>query len=231
MLRRLSDWTNSNSLANQMRTRRMEVFGRLIEPLTRPLRVVDVGGTIEYWEQRGWSNRNDLDVTVVNLDRQNSRYSNITSITGDARNLSCIADQSFDIAFSNSVIEHVGPFDQKSKMAREIHRIARAHWVQTPNYWFPIEPHFLFPGWQWLPEALRVAMLRRRGFGWNGRCPDADKALAVVRDAQLLTYRDLRKLFPASMIIAERFVGLAKSWIVIGGFPKHSVESAAGHSL
>ena len=40
-------------------------------------------------------------------------------------------------------------------------RIASAYWVQTPNFWFPIEPHFLMPGWQWMPRAVRTELLHR----------------------------------------------------------------------
>jgi len=218
ILRQLSDWTDPGSLMNRMRSKRMEMFDRLIATLPRPLRVIDLGGTVQFWEHRGWASRSDVSVTIVNLKVEPSPYPNLVSIAGDVRDLHEFSDQSFDVVFSNSVIEHVGTFEQQRLMANEVRRLSHRFWVQTPNYWFPIEPHFLFPGWQWLPEDLRVAMLRRRGFGWNGRCPDPEHARAVVRDANLLSRRDLRKLFPGVSLVPERLGGLVKSWIVTGGF-------------
>lgn len=226
ILKRLLSWENPNSLSNRKRSQRMALFEALLGPLARPIKLLDIGGTVAYWQMRGLTNRSDLDITIVNLDQEPSPFSNIRSISGDATDLSIFPDQSFDVVFSNSVIEHVGPLDKQAKMAEETRRLAPRHWVQTPNYWFPIEPHFLFPGWQWLPETVRVAMLRRRGFGWNGRCPDPAHALAVVRHAQLLGRRDLIEMFPTSIMVPERFAGLTKSWIVVGGFSKEAIFRA-----
>jgi hypothetical protein len=53
-------------------------------------------------------------------------------------------DKEFDIAFSNSVIEHVGNDLRIRQMADEVRRVGR-NYLQTPNYYFPLEPHFFFP--------------------------------------------------------------------------------------
>lgn len=202
---------------NRLRSRRMELFGRLVAQLPRPVRILDLGGTVSFWERRGWTAREDVLITVINLEAEGSSYPSIHSQRGDARDLGEFPNLSFDVVFSNSVIEHVGDFDAQHRMALEVQRLAPCYWLQTPNYWFPIEPHFLFPGWQWLPEDVRVAMLRRRAFGWNGRCPEPARAREVVRNAQLLTRKDLAKLFPHARLVPERFCGLVKSWIVVSG--------------
>ena len=106
-------------------------------------------------------------------------------------------------------------------MAREMQRGRPRYWVQTPNFWFPIEPHFLVPAWHWLPEDARVAILRRRGVGWAGRCPGPDHARRVVQEHRLMRRDELARLFPdAQRIVGERFGGLTKSWTAIRGFPK-----------
>ena len=44
-------------------------------------------------------------------------------------------DKSFDIVFSNAVIEHLAAEDQK-RMAKEISRVGRSWFVTTPNFWY-----------------------------------------------------------------------------------------------
>ena len=155
---------------------------------------------------------------MVNLKSEPQQYANIRSVLGDATRLSDYADQSFDIAFSNSVIEHLFTLENQAAMAREVQRVGKAYWVQTPNYWFPMEPHFHVPGWQWMPMRLRVAILQRRTCGWRGRTPDPARALDVVSEVRLLTRRELGELFPSASIVPEKFLGLTKSWIAYGGF-------------
>jgi hypothetical protein len=153
----------------------------------------------------------------VNLEAPAKRHANIHPTAGDATNLADHADKTFDIAFSNSVIEHLFTFENQARMAAEVRRVAdRAYWVQTPNFWFPMEPHFLVPGWQWLPESTRVAILRRRGVGWAGRCPDPEHARAIVEEHRLMRRKELARLFPEARIVGERFGGLVKSWTAVG---------------
>ncbi|HWP40401.1 MAG TPA: class I SAM-dependent methyltransferase [Tepidisphaeraceae bacterium] len=216
-LRPLGDWNNPRSLGNRLRNRRFALWERLVAHLPRPLRIIDLGGTVAYWEMRGWAGRREYQITLVNLHACQSRYDNIHPQVGDATNLFAYADRSFDIAFSNSVIEHVGGIDAQRRMACEVRRVARGYWVQTPNYWFPIEPHFLFPGWQWLPRQARIALIQRRAFGWNGRCSGRQMAERVVDNANLLSRHELGRLFPDARLLPECFMGLVKSWIAVGG--------------
>jgi methyltransferase family protein len=220
-LRRLANGYEEDSLSNRMRARRFGLFEGLAAPLPRPLRILDVGGTNEFWEHRGWAGREDVQITLLNLAPQRRRHENIVPVVGDATAVEA-EDRAFDVAFSNSVIEHLFDAASQRAMAREIQRVGRAYWVQTPNFWFPIEPHFLMPGWQWLPESTRVAIIRRRACGWRGPCEDADEARSVVREIRLLRRRELRKLFPGARIVAERFGGAVKSWIALDGFPSPS---------
>ncbi len=38
-------------------------------------------------------------------------------------------------------------------------------WVQTPYRYFPIEPHWIFPGFQFLPLSARTEISRRWPLG------------------------------------------------------------------
>lgn len=223
-IRRLADTDDPNSYSNKLRSRRFRQFEALIMPLPRPLRILDVGGTSKFWEQRGWAGRTDVHVITLNLTAEEQRHENIQPLVGDATDLSQFGNGSIDAVFSNSVIEHLFTFENQRRMAREVQRVGKAFWVQTPNFWFPMEPHFHVPGWQWMPLGMRVAMIQRWRCGWRGPCPDAAKALKLVEEVRLLRETELRAIFPGATLLAERFCGLIKSWTAIQGFPLGSAE-------
>jgi len=200
-----------------MRGRRFKLFKELAGLLPKPLSILDIGGTVEFWEKSGWVGKEDVLITTINIRPDNKKYTNIDPRVGDARDLSEYADASFDIVFSNSVIEHLSTFKEQEAMAREVARIGRSYWVQTPNYWFPLEPHFLVPGWQWMPERIRILILCSVACSWYGKYSDPEKAKCKAYAVRLLKHNELRNLFPGAKIVPERFLGLAKSWIVLGG--------------
>lgn len=217
-LRKYADSANPVSFGNRCRARRFQQFSKLIARCTHPVRILDVGGTTRFWELRGWAGSKAYEITTLNLEPEPRRYENVLPVVGDATDMHCFADGQFDVAFSNSVIEHLFTLEKQAKMAAEVQRVARAHWVQTPNYWFPVEPHFHLPGWQWYPEALRVWCIRRFRCGWRGPCRDVEEARRSVREVRLLTRAELRLLFPRSELRPERFCGLVKSWVALFGF-------------
>jgi hypothetical protein len=216
-MRKLADDSSETSISHRMRSQRFARFERLAAGLPRPLSIIDIGGTNEFWEQRGWADREGVTITTVNLTAQERRFDNVIPTVGDATDLSNFADGEFDLAFSNSVIEHLFTFESQQRMAAEVSRVASAYWVQTPNFWFPMEPHFLMPAWHWMPVSLRIAILRRRGVGWMGRCPDPADARRAVEEVRLMRRRELARLFPEAELIPERFGGLVKSWTAIRG--------------
>lgn len=218
LLRRIANGYDPRSLSNRWRDRRFQLFEQLVEHLPRPLRIIDVGGTTEFWQMRGWAERTDVRIITVNTCQQQQTACNIIPKLGDATNLHQFPAGAFDIAFSNSVIEHLFTFEAQQTMASEMMRVADAIWLQTPNYWFPMEPHFLVPGWQWMPRSLRVAIIQRFRCGWRGPAPRRADAESLVDEVRLLTHRDLELLFPGAVIVPELFAGLPKSWIVHTGF-------------
>jgi hypothetical protein len=218
-LRRLASGPDPNSLSNRMRTARFRRFEVLASRLPRPLRILDVGGTDEFWENRGWAEQTDVQICSLNLTATERKHANIHPVAGDATNMQEFSNGSFDVVFSNSVIEHLFSFENQRRMASEVQRVGKAYWVQTPNFWFPMEPHFHVPGWQWMPLELRVSMIRRWRCGWRGPCPDRVEARKLVEELRLLSKRELKAIFPGATLIPERFGGLVKSWTLIGGFP------------
>lgn len=219
LLRRLADAKSPGSFSNSRRSRRFARFERVVDGLKRgrsePVRILDIGGTNAFWQNRGWADREDVHVVLVNLEAETPLHANIDPQAGDATELSQFADGSFDVVFSNSVIEHLETFERQAAMAAEVRRLAPIYWVQTPNFWFPVEPHFLTPGWHWLPVRLRVALLRRRRWGWRGPCPDPDQARELVKEIRLMRRSELRRLFPEAEVTRERIGPFVKSFVAV----------------
>jgi hypothetical protein len=100
-------------------------------------------------------------------------------------------------------------------MAAEVRRLAPVYWIQTPNFWFPVEPHFLTPGWHYLPVAARVALLRRRRWGWRGPLPEAAQAEEAVREIRLMRGSELTRMFPEASLERERIGPFVKSFVAL----------------
>ena len=125
-------------------------------------------------------------------------------------------DKQFDVVFSNSVIEHVGTYEDQTCMAREVQRVGKRYFIQTPNFYFPIEPHFLFPFFQFLPVAWKILLVER--FNVRYRYKEIKEALSEARIIRMLTKKELRQLFPGATLYEERFLGFVKSFIAYEGF-------------
>lgn len=112
-------------------------------------------------------------VVVVNQSPRDWQYDgsvNSYLVRADARRLP-FPDGAFDYVFSNATVEHI-PRKDWSIVAAEIRRVAaKGIFVSTPNFWFPFEPHYLLPGFQWLPEAAKRFLLFPLGLhlGWMSK--------------------------------------------------------------
>jgi ubiquinone/menaquinone biosynthesis C-methylase UbiE len=215
ILKKLADNKRSGSLADRLRKKRFKLFLELIETMPRPLKIIDVGGTALFWERMGFTGQKDINITILNIRNDNMELPGFVTVTGDARRMKQFSDKAFDIAFSNSVIEHVGGFEEQKLMADEMKRIGKKIFLQTPNRYFPVEPHFLFPFFQFLPLWLKVKLLMKFNLGWYARVSDEKKAREICQSIRLMTKSELRKLFPGANIYEEKFYGIIKSFIVL----------------
>jgi len=116
---------------------------------------------------------------------------------------------------SNSVVEHVGDWPRMEAFAGEIRRLAPAYYVQTPYYWFPVEPHFSSLFFHWRSEQARARLLLKRGYGFSAKSKDIGEAMRVLQHARLLDKAQFRFLFPDARYVDEKFAGLTKSLIAI----------------
>jgi hypothetical protein len=203
----------------RFRRRRMESFYAAFQP-SGQTRVLDIGGAPNTWFSESHY-ASAFPVTLVNLqypDRSMLTGARFTVVEGDAARLP-FPDASFDIAFSNSVIEHMATWERQRAFAAEARRVARCLWIQTPARSFPVEPHLLAPWFQYVPRRLQPRLVRRFTLWGLLTRPNAAEIAEMLSDIRLLTYREMRFLFPDCVILRERFCGLTKSYIAVRGAP------------
>src|SRR5207248_7538278 len=180
-------------LSRRARARRLEQFLRLAR-VDSETRIVDIGS--DRLGLRGLAPH--LDITGVDVvDRP--EYPG-PFVCADATERLPFEDNEFDIAYSSSVIEHI-PVERRAAFARELRRVARGWYVQTPAFEFPIEPHALLPAAQWLPLNLRRWYWR---MGATGLEPD---------EIHLMRRGEVEELFGPAF--PERFGPFTKSWICL----------------
>ena len=194
-------------------------------------RVLDVGGRPGIWkllkEQYGIAPK---ELTLLNSAADLETFSEevsdpetfaYTAVTGDGCNLP-FADNSFDLTFSNSVIEHVGGAERVIRFAQECDRVGERVFIQTPNHWFPIEPHFVALFIHWLPRSLyrKAAFLSLNYALFSWRSQSLKRIFYEEFDSiRLLKRRDLQQLFPSKRIGREQVLGMTKSFIVMSKSP------------
>lgn len=171
--------------------------------------ILDVGGVQNTWEGTSVENQ----VTILNLMPVPEEDMHITWIQGDARDMKMIGDKSFDIVFSNSVIEHVGDFQSQEKMAKEVRRVGKKYWEQTPYKHFPLEIHFLFPLFQYLPRPFAITVARFWPFSY-AKLFHLDP-VAEAKSISLLNRTEFQRLFPDATIVKEKFLGFTKSLVAV----------------
>lgn len=203
------------SVGGRARARRWETFHQVF-PEIEKMKVLDLGGTAAFWQTVP---TRPAHVTLVNLQVDGrTAGEGFTSLSGDACRASEVlaengVDPDFDVVFSNSLIEHVGGHSKRSDLAHQVRSLAPRHWVQTPYRYFPVEPHWVFPGMQFMPAAARVQIDLRWPLG--GKAPNEAAARRRVLWTELLSVTEMRDYFPESTIVRERMAGLTKSLIAV----------------
>lgn len=172
--------------------------------------ILDVGGTPFNWTLLSAQPQ----ITLINYRAPERKIAGFTYVIADARKLP-FADQSFDVVYSNSVIEHLGNLQNQKMMANEIDRVGKQYYVQTPNKYFPIEPHYLAPFIHWLPKTIQPVLVRYcTPRGWLDK--SSLKACAnLVEEIRLIKESEFQKLFPHAQIWCENFLGLVKSLMAV----------------
>ena len=222
LIHALQDNDNPASLVSRFRrarARRVVALIARIHAEKGTVRIADLGGEPTYWSlfDRAFLDACKVRITVVNpggVDEP-ADPALFEVIDGDACALPQYADHAFDLVHSNSVIEHVGDWPRMEAFAAECRRLAPRYYVQTPYFWFPVEPHFSAPFFHWRSEQSRAKSLLKRGHGFSPKAPDMGQAMRDVQHARLLDKAQFRFLFPDAVHHDEVVAGLTKSLIAV----------------
>lgn len=203
-----------DSWVNSLRRKRFVLLLDFIGNSNSIIRILDVGGTVNFWRNLKLENNKKIEITLLNLSREEVFDPVFSSLEGDMTDMKMFKDGEYDIVFSNSTIEHLGNFENQKKAANEIIRVGKGYYIQTPNLYFPIEPHFIFPLFQFLPIKIKLFLLLRFNIGWISKQVSKESASALLNSIRLLGKSDLFKLFPEANIFREKVFFLTKSFVV-----------------
>lgn len=207
------------SLGARARSRRQALLNLLFPDISR-YRVLDLGGTAYSWLD---GDVRPASVTLLNVvegeltvrEARQDLPDWLELVAGDACDPpKAVRDGDFDLVFSNSVIEHVGGPARRVQLADVVRSCAPRHWVQTPYRYFPLEPHWLFPGFQFLPLAARSWLSSR----WplvHTKSSSWSDSVSTALGTELLSATEMRYLFPDSELRRESALGLTKSLIAV----------------
>ena len=210
LLRPFSQWS---------RKKRMRSFLTLMD-VKEGTSILDLGGQTTFWDCAPFR----LNLTILNLPGHvsfgvHTRH-HICYVEGDACDVNAFEDCTFDVVFSNSVIEHVGAADKQASFAREVRRLGKSYWVQTPSKWFPIEAHCGMPFWWFYPVKVRHYFIER----WRRILP-GNLWTQMIQETTVLSRADLKHLFPETTVLMETFLGIPKSYVAYFHSPSEGNKS------
>jgi Methyltransferase domain len=220
-----SFWVTARRFGDSFRLRRNVGLAALIKKAaastTATVRCLDVGGSPVFWETVDPDARSLVELTLLNRpgEEQSSRFrlSHFRDYAleyGDARDLGHLADGAYDLVVSNSVIEHLGSWSDIKRGCREMQRVGRFGWVQTPALSCFWEPHAQLPFVHWFATPLRARLVARFSLGVGFSADDIDAARVWADQINLLTKAEVRALFPHAELRVERFFLWPKSYII-----------------
>lgn len=219
LLKLFFDHKQDNSFVNKLRKNRFSLLENRIKQLASQkdtFRILDIGGDISYWKHVGWK-RDNCHIYLLNLyenaiEEKDAAF--FHTVIGNALALP-FQKGDFDLIFSNSVIEHVGSYENQKKFADEVIRICDRYIIQTPSLWFPLEPHSLIPLFQFIPHRLRALLIMTFNINYFPKRSNYKEALTVSRSTLMFTKKRFQQLFPGAEIQVEKLFGIPKSYTVI----------------
>ncbi|MBA4384897.1 MAG: hypothetical protein C0410_09180 [Anaerolinea sp.] len=194
------------------RKRRMLWFQSYFN-ITDTTTILDVGGSQFNWQ---FLTVKPL-VTVVNLTKPSEWDDHLEHFwfeIGDGTKLE-FSDESFEIVYSNSVIEHLFHWENQKKFAKEVLRVGKSVFVQTPAKEFIMEPHMVTPIIHWLPLRAQAKLMRHFTVWGIITRPSQEYIDQFLLERRLLSLKEFKQLFSGCNLIKEDFLLMAKSYIAV----------------
>jgi len=191
------------------------IFLKQTYPKINTYKILDVGGSQSFWNEINiLSNYKNL--TILNIKEYQNEYENkdkINTVIYDGKTIP-FKNQSFDLIICNSVIEHVS-ISHRKLFCKELMRVGKNYFLQTPSFYFPFEPHFVMPFLHWLPK--NVGFLFAHLSPWRILSnPDKYLIKDYFYNTNLLKEAELKEYFKNSRIFKEKLFLMTKSYYVIG---------------
>jgi hypothetical protein len=214
------EWVNG-TLFGDLSRRSREHKVSLLRERFRPeggTRILDLGSEVD----RGQGQILELFAERSRITAANLRLPHLRRISGSYARVQCcaanalqlpFADKSFDLVYSNAVIEHVGGFEQQRAMAREVMRVGRNWFITTPNRWYPFEFHMRLPLVSWLPAP----QMKQVGALCSYSHVERRYKSGIQQQIRLITRGELGELFPASRVVALRVTFWPETLVALGG--------------
>ena len=184
-------------LHRKSREQKHRLFLRLLRP-TPEMRILNIGasgtgiGLPEQLESF-YEHRSQIiggGISYADVQDYRDSFPGVQAVVFDGCALP-FADKSFDIVYSNAVLEHLPDYEMVRRFAAEVQRVGNGWFITTPNFWYPFDPHYHLPFVQLLPEAAQRNLVKRLG-----KTP--------YEHLHLLTAKQLRRLFPAGKVVSSR---------------------------
>jgi SAM-dependent methyltransferase len=196
------------------RRRKLQLFNNLVHP-SEKLRVLDVGvlggkgREAENFLERNYPFTSQIvGLGIEDLATFKREFKDINAVQYDGTDFP-FKDRSFDVCWSNAVVEHVGNRNAQVRFLKEIYRVSKLGIVTTPNRFFPIEVHTLLPFVHFLPAAGFNFVLKALSSTWE-----------VGQNLTLLSVRDIKSILAEAEIsdfrlYKNRIAGLTLDFVIV----------------
>ena len=229
-------FSNEKTFAHRFRANRMRYFEQsffraafrdVLEAAPRTIRILDIGGTYDFWNALTFQYLDRCEITLLNPEKRGNPENspNVHYMEGDTTDLSAFQERDFDLVFSNSCIEHVGRFPEWLRMAEGMRRVGTYYFLQTPNRYFPMEPHFMLPFFHFLSLKIKAWLFQHFDLGYFQKSGDWTKCIQEVDSIHLLSLHDLKRLFPDGQVKKEKLLGLTKSFMIHSPLPEQDTKA------
>jgi ubiquinone/menaquinone biosynthesis C-methylase UbiE len=215
-------------VAKSWKRKRFLQFIELVKPLSGE-KIIDLGGAqgTFFYENIDLVKEYDLQVVIADINSDSLKVAESRGFSTYLMRENELPEMEagmFDIVFCNSVIEHVTfpkecvwnytqdnfyikALDIQKNFSRNIERISKKYYVQTPCIDFPVESHTWLPSFYSYPpnRKLHVERLKNISKYW---------IKATTPDYNLLSEEQFTSFFPsATGVFCNRVLGFAKELI------------------